>query len=144
MTDYPLGMNAKVYQGAAGADIATVTEMDNVKDVTLSLEAGEYDHTTRGSQGWQEIDATIRQCSSEFEMPWKPSDAGFVAVKNAFLTGGKVRLAILTGDKDVSGNEGMFGDFCVTSFTRNEPLEEGITASVTVKLSKFEQWYEAS
>lgn len=38
-----LGMNAKVYQGAAGAGLETLTEMDNVKDVTVTMEAGEAD-----------------------------------------------------------------------------------------------------
>ncbi|MBW1649018.1 MAG: hypothetical protein JRJ72_13120, partial [Deltaproteobacteria bacterium] len=50
---FVLGMNAKIYQGSAGADLLTVTEMSNVKDVTLNLEAGEADITTRGNQGWR-------------------------------------------------------------------------------------------
>ena len=48
-----LGMNAKIYQGAAGTELATLTEMGNVKDVTLNLEAGEADVTTRANQGWR-------------------------------------------------------------------------------------------
>ena len=43
MDDFLLGMNAKIYQGPTGTDLATLTEMSNVKDVTLSLEAGEAD-----------------------------------------------------------------------------------------------------
>ncbi len=144
MATFYLGMNAKIYQGAAGADIATITEMSNVKDVTLTLEAGEADLTTRGSQGWREIVATLRECSSEFEMLWKPSDAGFTAIKTAFITGGQVRLAILTDAKDASGSEGMVGDFSITGFTRNESLEEGVTVSVTVKLSVFSEWLEVA
>ena len=31
--EFLLGMNAKIYQGAAGADLATLVEMANVKDV---------------------------------------------------------------------------------------------------------------
>ena len=46
MSTFLLGMNAKIYQGAAGGDLATLTEMSNVKDVTLNLEAGEADVTT--------------------------------------------------------------------------------------------------
>jgi len=44
MATYVLGMNAGLYQGAAGeTDPATMTLVDNVKDVTLNLEAGEAD-----------------------------------------------------------------------------------------------------
>ena len=45
--EFILGMNAKIYQGPTGTDLASLTEMSNVKDVTLNLEAGEADVTTR-------------------------------------------------------------------------------------------------
>ncbi len=139
-----LGMNAKIYQGAAGADLATVTEMSNVKDVTLNLEAGEADVTTRGNQGWRATVATLRECSVEFEMLWNPGDAGFEAIKTAFLSAGTLRLAVLTGEKATSGTEGPLGDFSITNFSRNEPLEEGVTVSVTAKLAEFEEWVEVA
>ena len=49
--EFLLGMNAKIYQGPTGTALASLTEMDNVKDVTLNLEAGEADVTTRANQG---------------------------------------------------------------------------------------------
>ena len=69
MADFLLGMNAKIYQGAAAADAstldpATLTEMGNVKDVTLSLEAGEADITTRANNGWKATAAFPRTCLS--------------------------------------------------------------------------------
>ena len=94
---FVLGMNAKIYQGAAGADLATVTEMSNVKDVTLTLEAGEADVTTRGNQGWRATAPTLRECTVEFEMLYKPGEAGFEAIKTAFLSNGSICLAVLTG-----------------------------------------------
>ena len=139
-----LGMNAKIYQGAAGGDLATLTEMSNVKDVTLNLEAGEADVTTRGNQGWRATAPTLRECTVEFEMLWKPGDAGFESVKTAFLSSGSLRLAVLTGEKATSGTEGPLGDFSITNFSRNEPLEEGVTVSVTAKLAEFDQWVEVA
>ena len=59
--EFLLGMNAKIYQGAAGAALGSLTEMSNVKDVTLSLEAGEADVTTRANQGWRATAPTLRQ-----------------------------------------------------------------------------------
>ena len=134
MAEFVLGMNAKLYYGAAGASAAT--EMGNVRDVTLTLEAGEADVTTRANLGWRATAPTLRECTAEFEMVWDPTDAGFTAIKNAFLTAGLVALKIL----DQDGGQGPDGDFAITSFSRNEALEEAITVSVTAKLAEFRSW----
>ncbi len=146
--EFLLGMNAKIYQGAAGTDLSSLTEMSNVRDVTLNLEAGEADVTTRANSGWRATVPTLRECTAEFEMLWKPGDTGFDAIKTAFLTSATVRLAVLTGEKSadgvapVTGTEGPLGDFSITNFSRNEPLEEGVTVSVTAKLAAFGEWIE--
>ena len=132
--EFVLGMNAKLYFGTAGT--AAATEMSNVRDVTLTLEAGEADVTTRANQGWRATAPTLRECTAEFEMVWDPTDAGFSAIKNAFLTAGLVALKIL----DQAGGQGPDGDFAITSFSRNEALEEAITVSVTAKLAEFRSW----
>ena len=137
---YVLGMNAKIYQGVADALLAALTEMGNVKDVTLTLEAGEADITTRGNDGWRATAPTLRECSAEFEMLWKPGDAGFDAIKTAFLSNSTIELAILDGPRDVEGNQGPKGQFSITNFSRNEALEEAITVSVTAKLAAFDEW----
>jgi hypothetical protein len=142
--EFVLGMNAKIYQGAPGGALNTLTEMGNVKDVTLNLEAGEADVTTRANQGWRATAPTLRECTAEFEMLWKPGDAGFDAVKTAFLTSGGIRLAVLTGARDATGSEGPLGDFSITNFSRSEPLEEGVTVSVTAKLAVFDEWVEVA
>ena len=137
-TDFVLGMNAKLYYGVAGATAAT--EMGNVKDVTLTLEAGEADITTRANAGWRATAPTLRECSVEFEMVWNPADAGFTAIKTAFLSAGMVALKIL----DQAGGQGPDGDFSITSFSRNEALEEAVTVSVTAKLAVFRSWVTGS
>ena len=131
---FVLGMNAKLYQGAAGATAAT--EITNVRDVTLTMEAGEADITTRGNSGWRGTAPTLRECTAEFEMIWNPSDASFTAIKDAFLTAGTVALLIL----DQESGQGPDGDFSITNFSRNEALEEAITVSVTAKLAVFREW----
>jgi len=137
-----LGMNAKAYQGAAGAVLSALSEMSNVKDVSLSLEAGEADVTTRANSGWRASAATLRECTAEFEMLWKPGDPAFQALKRAFLTSGTVRMAFLTGAVDGEDAEGPVGDFSIPKFNRNEPLEEGVSVPVTAKLAVFDKWLE--
>lgn len=148
MADFLLGMNAKIYQGAAVDDPtslspSSMTEMGNVKDVTLSLEAGEADVTTRANSGWRATAPTLRECSCEFQMVWKPGDSCFEAIKTAFLTAGTVGLAVLTGDSSTSGSEGPVGNWSITNFSREEALEEAVTVSVTAKLAAFGEWFEA-
>ncbi len=137
-----LGMNAKAYQGAAGAALSALSEMSNVKDVSLNLEAGEADVTTRANNGWRANAATLRECAAEFEMLWKPGDLIFQAVKKAYLTSGTIRMAFLTGAIDGEDAEGPVGDFSIPKFSRNEPLEEGVSVPVTAKLAVFDKWLE--
>ena len=142
MPDYILGKDAKIYQGPAATALGSLIELSNVKDVTVSLEAGEADVTTRANSGWRATATTLRECSVEFEMVWKPSDPGFQAVRNAYLNGTNLEFAVLDQARETSGAEGPKGSFSISSFSRNEPLEEAITVSVTAKLVKFDQWIE--
>ena len=137
-----LGMNAKLYQGASDDALDSMSVVDHVRDVTVTMDSGEADITTRGNSGWRATAATLRECSVEFEMLWKPGDAIFEAIKNAFLSAGTVELAALDQARDVTGAQGPKGNFAITSFSRSEPLEEAITVSVTAKLAKYNDWVE--
>ena len=145
MATYVLGMNAGLYQGAAGSTTpSSMSEVDNVRDVTLSMEAGEADITTRGNSGWRATAPTLRECTVEFQMVWKPGDAVFDAIKTAFLTSGTVALAVLDQKVGISGAQGPLGDSSITNFSRNEALEEAIVADVTAKLAVFVEWHEVA
>ena len=122
-----LGLEAKLYYGAAGA--SPTTELTNVKDVTLNLEAGEADVTTRANAGWRATVGTLKSGTVEFEMVWDTADAGFAAIKNAYFNNTPIALAILDG----AAGEGLEADFAITNFSRKEALEEAITVSVTAK-----------
>ena len=140
MAEYLLGMNAKIYQGLADAALGSLTLMGNVKDVTLNLTAAEADVTSRANSGWKSVAAALREASVDFQMVWKPADAGFTAIKDAYLAGTVVELAVLDQDRATTGAQGLKGNFSISSFTREEPLEGGIMVSVTAKLAKFNAW----
>jgi len=122
-----LGMDCKMYYGTAGASAAT--EMSNVRDVTLNLETAEADVTTRGNSGWRATVATLKEGSVEFEMIWDTDDVSFNAFKNAYFNKTAIAVKIL----DAEGGSGLDADFVVSNFSRSEPLEEAVTASVTIK-----------
>ncbi len=122
-----LGFEGKLYYGAAGS-LAT-NEMTNVRDITVSVENGEADVTTRASNGWKATAATLKSGSIEWEMIWEPGDAGFDAIKNAYFNNTAIALAALDG----ADGEGLDADFSITKFSRSEPLEDAMKVSVTAK-----------
>ena len=130
-----LGMEAVLNYKTGGQDGAgSWVELANVRDVTLSLEAGEADVTTRANSGWRAVVATLKEASVEFEMVWDTADAGFGAVKDAYLNNAPTGMQILDGSSSGAG-EGLQADFMITSFSRSESLEEAITVSVTAKVT---------
>ena len=127
-----LGMEAQLLykvggQGGAG----TWVVLGNTRNVTLNLEAGEADVTTRANSGWRATVATLKEASVEFEMVWDTDDAGFTAIKNAFFQNDPIGFQIL----DETSGQGLQADFSITNFSRNEALEEAITVSVTAKVT---------
>jgi len=148
---FKLGMEAKLYFSATlldgetnTPDALSWTEQTNVKDLTLNLETGEADVTTRANSGWRATAATLKEGSIEFEMVWDTGDGGFTAIKNAWLNSTELALAAMDGDIDTAGNQGLASNFTVTNFSRSEPLEEAMTVSVTIKPSSFTEWYEVA
>jgi len=128
-----LGMEAKLYRNSGNYSTPTWVEMPNVKDLTLNLETGEADVTTRGNAGWRATVGTLKDGSIEFEMIWDTADAGFTAIRQAFFGNTTVEMAVMDGAIATSGTQGLRATFSITKFSRNEPLEEAITVSVTAK-----------
>ncbi|MEL6741063.1 MAG: phage tail tube protein [Planctomycetota bacterium] len=93
-----LGMEAVLNYKTGGQDGGgSWVELANVRDVTLSLEAGEADVTTRANSGWRAVVATLKEASVEFEMVWDTADAGFGAVKDAYLNNARSACRSSTG-----------------------------------------------
>ena len=131
-----LGLNAKLYRNTGTQETPTWTEIANVKDVTLNLEKGEADATTRASSGWRQTVATLKEATVEFEMVWDPSDEGFQAIKDGFFNNTAIDIAVMDGPLPPASGEtsqGLRAQWAVTKFSRNEPLEEVLTVSVSIK-----------
>ncbi len=129
-----LGLDAKLYFCAAGiGGSPTWTELTNVKNVTLSLQKGEADVTTRANNKWKATAATLKEGTIEFEMVWDTADAGFTAIKNAYFDDSVIGIAAMDGGVTTPGSQGLWADCHVIDFSRDEPLEEAITVKVTVK-----------
>lgn len=121
-----IGLEAKLLYGVAGTQGSS--EAKNVKDVTLSLEAGSADITTRAAQGWRVKKATLKEGSLEFGMNYDPSETLCAAVMSNFLNGSAMAFFVTDGD----GN-GLDADWTLTNCSIEQPLEEAISVSVTAE-----------
>lgn len=133
-----LGLNAKLFRDAAGTQAKT--EMKNVKDLTLNLETGEADVTTRATDGWKASIATLKDASLEFGMIYDTEDADLDAIQAAFLSNTALSFFITDGN-----GSGLDADFSITNFSIEQPLEEAMTVSVTAKptaSTRAPQWVE--
>jgi hypothetical protein len=121
-----LGLDAILMRGSAGQTAAT--EVKNVKDLTLSMESGEADVTTRATSGWKASIATLKEASLEFGILYDTEDADFTAFRDAYF--GNTPLALFVTDGNGSG---LDADWSITGFSVEQPLEEALTVSVTAK-----------
>lgn len=121
-----LGLNCKLFRGAAGTTAAT--EMKNVKDVTCNLETGEADITTRAANGWRATVATLKEASIEFAMLYDVEDSDMAAISESFF--GNAPIALFVSDGDGSG---LDCDASITQFNVEQNLEEAVSVSVTAK-----------
>lgn len=136
---YIMGFEAKLLRGEAGTTGAT--EVKNVKDLTLNLESGDADVTTRAANGWKVSQKTLKDASIEFGMKYDALDADVVAFRNAFLNNTAIALFVSDG----LGN-GLDADWMVMSFSIDQPLEDAIGVSVKAKptlLTRAPAWKTA-
>ncbi len=128
-----LGLDAKLYRNTGSIGSSLWVLISNVRDVTLNLETGEADVTTRGNDGWRATVGTLKDASIEFEMVWDTEDANFTAFKDAFFSGTPIELLVADGDITAAGAQGLRAVCRIITFTRSEALEEAITVSVNAK-----------
>jgi len=128
-----LGLDGKLYRNTGTYAVPVWNEVKNVKDLTLNLEKGEADVSTRGNNGWRALLATLKDGSIETEMVWDTADDDFIAFRDSWFNNTAVEVAVMDGDITVAGSQGLRALMMVFNFTRAEALEEAMIASVTLK-----------
>jgi hypothetical protein len=128
-----LGLDGKLYRNTGTFASPTWDEVKNVRDLTLSLEAGEASMTTRANAGWEAVLASLKKASIEFQMVWDSADTDVTAFRDAFLNRSTIECAVMDGDIAVAGNQGLRATMAVLKFARSEALEEGMLIDITIK-----------
>ena len=131
--EFVLGLNAKLYRRVGGTFAAPVWgEVKSVRAVDTTFEAGSWDGSTRGSK-FRKWARTLLDVGFDLELLHKPGDTDQAALRTAFLDGSMVDIAVMDGDIEVAGSEGFRAEMQVFSFSRGEPLEEGLLIKCSVK-----------
>ena len=131
-----LGLDAVLMRGSAGS--TGTTEVKNIKDLTLNLESGEADVTTRATQGWRASVATLKEASLEFSILYDTEDTDSNAFATAYFNNTPLSLFVSDGN-----GTGLDADFSITGFSIEQPLEEALSVSITAKPTASErapQW----
>lgn len=130
------GMDAKLFVEMNENEFQEVT---TVRSVTLATEDAEADATARGNQGWRVMIQTLRTLSVEVETIWDVESAQLMKLVRAHMERTPVRVRVL----DATGGAGVEFVAVVTVVRRQEPLEDVVTATLTLKpapVSIVPQW----
>lgn len=117
---------AKTYYGTAGSTAAT--ELTNIKNQTVSLTKNEADITVRGST-WDLFLSTTKTASIDFDMVYDETDAGFNAIRNAFLNDTVLAFYFIP----YSGGSGLDADFEIMKWDEKADIKDAIIISVSLK-----------
>lgn len=133
---FQIGLDAKFYVGSSDiGDVGnTWTEVPEVEEITLNLETAEAEIKNRASD-WVKILLGQKNASIDVTITYDKTDTEYDALRDAWLNKTDIAVAVMDGAIATSGNEGLQIDAKVTSFTRNEPLEEGLTINLTLRPS---------
>lgn len=118
-----------MYIAAAPADLA---EMTCVRNVTLNDSSSEGDGSSRASIA-KLVVLALDEYSVEIEIPNNPSDSGFQALRNARVNRSVISLAILDGPSTTVGSQGLWADFVVTAWNREENIDKEVVIKATCK-----------
>ncbi len=129
----PLGYEAKAYINKSTSSTPTWEEIDIIRNVTLNLEKGDADVTTRGSNGWKEVLPTLKEASIDCETIWDVQAAIFKKLLESFLLDEQLEMLFLDGPVTKKGSQGLRAVCCVFKFSRDEQLDGALIASTSFK-----------
>ena len=117
MAIYKLGLDCVLTVGGSA--------VEDAKDVTLNIERGDADVTTRKANGWRMHLPTLKDATLEFQL--LTGGASFGTILGKFTSREEVQVAAS------GGNISFSAKMVVTNCSVSEPLEDGEAVSVTMR-----------
>lgn len=117
----------------ASAAPANLVEIPSVKNVTLPSERATATSKDRGAN-WEAGDVGPMTGPVQITLNHRATDAGRAALEAAYILDTQIAIAIMdqpcVGDGLVVGAKGLWADFKVSKFQRNEPEDGAVTYDV--------------
>ena len=114
---YKLGLDCVLTVGGS--------QIKDAKDVTLNIERGDADVTTRNANGWRAHMGTLKDASIEFEL--LTGGDSFSTLLSMFT--GRTKAAVAVS----GGNLSFSATMVVTNFSASQPLEDAESVPVTLR-----------
>lgn len=124
------GNLTKAYYGNAGAE--ATNELTGISEDSIPTTGVEAEVTTKGAI-FKQYATVMHDAPCTFKILWDSANAGHTALRTAHEDKTLISLLFLDGAKNVAGHYGIGGDFTVTGFERDAPIEGKLAYSVTVK-----------
>ena len=105
-----------------------------LRDLTLEMTKAEVQVKNKGSMFVEYLTGLI-DTPLDCECDWEPGDPVFDAMQEAYFTEEPLEFVILDGGIRKVGAQGLRANFIVTKFGRGEPMEDVMSASVSLRLS---------
>ncbi len=102
---------------------ASLTEIPSIKSVTIPSERSTATSKDRGAD-WEAGDTGPMTGGVQIQLNHRATDAGRDALEAAYFLDDPIALALLDKASDVVGAKGLWADYKVSKFARNEP-EDG-------------------
>lgn len=147
--DVLIGIDATLYRNSGTYGSPTWVEICIIGDLTLNLEKSEATISMRCS-GWELVRAVLKKASVDFKMMYNPGNAGYQAIRDAFLNNTRIECYVCNGDittASVTTVEGLRATYEVMKFNLGQPLEGAQTYDVTMKPSynsHLPEWFTVS
>ena len=133
MAKIPLGYQAKAYINTSTTTTPTWVEITIIRNVTLNLEKGEADVTTRGANGWKEVLPTLKEATIDTELVWDTTHVIFGKFLDAFLNDTNLEFLFLDGAINTKDSQGLRAVCGIFKFSRDEQLDGALIANVSLK-----------
>lgn len=125
-----VGLDMKLYYDTAGAGNGTWVELDIVGDVSV---ADSFNKATRKIRKNKVQRTVLGQRVHGLTVPvtYIKGDPGWNALKTAYDAGDIIGMAAMSEEIINSGAEGVQGDYYITDFPSDQPLEEDNVYNLT-------------
>lgn len=111
---------------------ASWNEITVAQDVTRNKSRDSFPVSNRATAGYKTKLTGLKDGSISVELTYDPEDTSYAALDAAFESDTAVAIMDLDGDSATAGSKGIMGNFKISQFEVNQPIEGAATVSATL------------